>query len=393
MNEEIHSGEEFGVINQVVNQMGVSRDEENDDDFLDNELDDEVADYLPQAIANDYLEQCELESLGLDSSKRNDPETTANISPIDSPPNTPPNSSSNINARPRSPSPPPSPLLTANKTPTAVWLQSRLNVPAECFVVGNGDKFHLFMKLRRKHKWRSKASATNFRAAELTWKQEIDMRAAQFPTEDPWPAYDWCTLRNKVLHIERMLPVYLEFWEGLSRDNIEVWVNSNGEECIVSKKIEYWRQQDLRDEISSTPASSKGKIDICKRCNMRKVTGSGHGTKTCTDGVLVSTSTEIVRYPQPSGLFISKEGRLNPAHLYHLLSISRSNPINDTETSNLSHFARHILLPNYTLDLVALANLQISIADQACIQEHISWQKSQKSRQERLQKKARILPL
>lgn len=66
--------EHFGVIKPPEQRQCVSREDPEEDALID-EYDDEGTDYLPLAIANDYLDQCELESLGLDASKRNEAES------------------------------------------------------------------------------------------------------------------------------------------------------------------------------------------------------------------------------------------------------------------------------------------------------------------------------
>lgn len=385
MPEDVDSGEEFGVVSQHTQRRNVPREEE--DDPLVDEYDDEAVDYIPQAIANDYLDQCELESLGLDSSKRNEPEVFD--SPVDNrykpieeliekllPENRLAERDNNAYQTP--------PL-----TPSMQWLNDRSKLAPEVFAVGEGMVYHLFMKLRRHGKWRS-SGATNFRAAELTWKQEVDAYHARAPNEPRLPEYDHTALRNKCIEIEKNLPVYLSFWQGLHADGIEVHVNKEGEDCVVIDKVQYWLAQDLREEVMPTPANRKGKIDVCKRCNLRKTGGSGHGVRTCIDGVLVSTDKDIVRYPQPEDLFLSSDGCLNPERFRWLLSHSAHNSPNDSETRNFAIFAKHILTRDGAIDHVKLASLKINIADPEVMDKHHELLRGRKLRNERTLKKARF---
>jgi len=300
--------EEFGVVTQSGNQRQVCREEPDSEDMIVEEYDDEAADYLPQAIANDFLEQCELESLGLDASKRNQPELDAlpqdnRFVPITQLlANVMPTLPSNAPQLPLEPYRPPP------QTRTMTWFERRCNLPAEYFLVGQGIVYHLFMKLGRLHKWRSAAGETNFNAAELTWKHEIDAHHAKNPEGDRLPEYDSNTLRTKCIKVEKMLPKYLMFWQELATEGVEIYVNKEEEDCDVQKKIRYWTEQDLRENVPLTSACRKGKTDTCKRCNLRKVAGSGHSPRTCIDGALILLDTDVVRFPQPTDLFITKDG-------------------------------------------------------------------------------------
>jgi len=387
--ETINTNEKFGVLAVSTQLNQVPRESAEENDLLVEECDEVNTDYLPQAIANDFLEQCELESLGLDAAKRNDPEKDLpppdyRYTPISQlleecmPPTLPAETTqAHIPYQP--------PRLTA----TMQWLQRRTGIAPENFVVGEGEIYHLFMQLRRREKWRSAPNDTNFRAAELSWRKEIDAYHVRFPDEQRLPLYDAVTLRNKCIEIEKNLPKFLMYWEKLDADGIEVHANRDGIDCNVKKKIKYWKAQDLRENILPTPASSRGKIDICKRCNMQKVHGSGHGTRTCTDGVLINADNEIIRFPQPTDLFITKEGLLDQERFFWLVQHSRTNPLHDTETMHFAILARNILNADGTLNQVRLAALKIGVATAEAKDSHTVWRKAQTERAERERKRAR----
>jgi len=244
-------------------------------------------------------------------------------------------------------------------------------------------------KINFNEKWRSAPNDTNFRAAELSWRKEIDAYHARFPDEQRLPLYDAATLRNKCLEIEKNLPKYLMFWEKLDAEGVETHENREGVECNVKKKIKYWKAQDLRESILLTPASSRGKIDICKRCNMQKVHGSGHGTRTCTDGVLISANNDIIRFPQHTDLFITREGLLDQDRFIWLLQHGENNPLHDTETMHFAILARNILNADGTLNHLRLAELKIGLASAEAKESHIVWRKAQTDRTERERKRAR----
>jgi hypothetical protein len=274
-------------------------------------------------------------------------------------------------------------------TRTMIWLERRTDIPPEYFAVGQGMVYHKFMELRRREKWRSNPGDTNFRAAEISWKRFIDAYHAEFPEQQRLPEYDFNALRKKSIEIERNMPIYLSFWSQLEDEGYEVYINKEGQDCVVKDKVKYWKAQDLREEIASTPASRKGKVDICKRCNMRKSHGSGHGTKVCLDGVLISADKDLIRFYQPSELFISKEGYLNVERFHWLVAHSANNPVNDIETHNFAVLANHIRLVDGSFNQLRLAALKIQIATPEILDKHRVWKSNQQQRNDREQKRAR----